>query len=256
MGSSLDGIGVIITRAIHQSGELATMLVERGARVYTLPMIRFARHRQPDEAEVLRDIHTFDWIVFTSANAVEFFAQACAEQKVSMAHMKSSVASIGPATTAALDEHGLTPTFESVESSGKGLAKAFGEKLAGNTVLLPRSKRADDELPRELSKLGANVHELAVYDTLDETRNGDELRALVESRKAQALLFASPSAVEATMRVLGSDAVKLLSQLTIFSIGPATTKRCRECTIPVRAQASPHANAGLVAALERGLGKQ
>ena len=58
------------------------------------------------------------------------------------------IAVVGTATRVALEAEGLTAAFVPREFSGTALASELAPKAAGKKVLLPRSDRADEALPR------------------------------------------------------------------------------------------------------------
>src|SRR6266478_3654811 len=70
----LSGKRIVITRTRKQASALSSKLRALGADVLELPTIRI---EPPSElrafAELVQDAHTYDWIVFTSANGVEAF---------------------------------------------------------------------------------------------------------------------------------------------------------------------------------------
>ena len=68
----LFGQRIVVTRSHRQRGGLSTSLSELGAQVIPYPTIDF--QAIPDGiADVLKVFPSFDWIIFTSANAVNFF---------------------------------------------------------------------------------------------------------------------------------------------------------------------------------------
>lgn len=248
---ALDGVSVVITRAAHQAEGMRETLVRHGATVHVLPMVSYERVVMPEEAECLANLDTFNWIVFASANAVDFFVEALRAKNVSPRVLKDvELASIGPATTHALKEYGLEPVLESQQHSGVGLGDAMQTRgITGSRILLPRSRLADDELPRVLITVGAEVRELVVYDTRADEHNAGQLKTLVSEEGVDVMTFASPSSVDATLRAFGDRALSVFDNLKIFSIGPKTTARCRDYKIVVAGEANSHTGAGLIDAI-------
>ena len=78
----LFGRRIVVTRSREQAGELVEMLEERGAEAIQAPTIRIA---PPEDAAALdracAEAGTYDWIVFTSANAVDYFMQRRARER-------------------------------------------------------------------------------------------------------------------------------------------------------------------------------
>ena len=67
----LSGRRIAVTRAREQASELATRLAALGAEVIELPLLHVSREiSKQDLADVLLELGSYDWIVFTSANGV------------------------------------------------------------------------------------------------------------------------------------------------------------------------------------------
>src|SRR5690348_6217967 len=77
--NDLAGRRVVVTRAMHQAEELAQPLRDTGAIVILLPMIKIA---PPADAGPLqraaRELGKYDWVIFSSANAVAALANQLA----------------------------------------------------------------------------------------------------------------------------------------------------------------------------------
>ena len=71
----LKGKRIVITRAVEQSRDLKERLEHLGATVLLLPAVSFSEPADMTELDrAIRSLQSFDWILFTSANAVRFFA--------------------------------------------------------------------------------------------------------------------------------------------------------------------------------------
>jgi uroporphyrinogen III methyltransferase/synthase len=72
----LAGVSVVVTRARDQARDLVAKLEALGAEVIEFPTIEIRPaddYRQLDAA--LTDLRSYDWLIFTSANGVRFFAE-------------------------------------------------------------------------------------------------------------------------------------------------------------------------------------
>lgn len=251
----LAGRRIVVTRRAGQAPSLVRLLEERGAQVLEVPAIEVAPPADTSALdEALRGSSRFEWLVFTSANAVEAVAARLAALGLpkALTSRGSKLASVGPATTAALrkafpaDLVALEPAqaFRAAE-----LARLFaGEPLAGARVLVPCSSRARDQLGRELRALGAEVLALVAYETVEPPDLGPRVaRCIAEG--FDLVLFASPSAVEGFARAAGER----VRGLPAVAIGPTTAEAARAAGLDLRAIAVPSTAAGLVAAAERAL---
>jgi uroporphyrinogen-III synthase len=258
----LAGRCVLVTRGKAQASRLADLLAERGARVVEVPAIEIALPAEvgPLDAAVA-GLSTYDWVVFTSANAVSavlgrMVVRGFPPRLASPVRGRAArprVASVGRATTAALrasfpeDRVGLEPA---ADFSAAGLLAAFeAHGVEGMRVLVPASARARDELAAGLRARGAEVSVVDAYDTVEPAGLADAVGRAVEAGFDLAL-FASPSAVEAFARAAGERAAGLPAVV----IGPTTEAAARGAGMEVRGVASPSTAEGLVVAAERAIG--
>src|ERR1700688_3842522 len=122
----LTGKTIVITRAASQSADLRSRLEDLGARVIECPAI----HLVPPKSwkpvdEAIRRLNTYQWLLFTSANAVEQFMDRMGERRPSI-----PIAVVGSSTAAKLSEWSLTPSLVPKEFRAEGLSAAFPENLA------------------------------------------------------------------------------------------------------------------------------
>jgi uroporphyrinogen-III synthase len=256
--SALAGRRVVVTRRAGQASTLAGLLAARGATVVEVPAIEIVAPADVGPLdEALRDLTRYRWIVFTSANAVNAVLGRLALLGLEprLAARGPKVASVGPATTAALrsafpaDRVSLEPT---ADLRATGLVEAFArEGVSGSRVLLPSSGRAREELASGLRALGAEVDAAIAYETVEPA----DLRRRVDVCLAEGfdlLAFASPSAVDGFAHAAGERG----RGLPAVAIGPTTAVAARAAGFEVRAVAQPSTAAGLVAAAEEALGRR
>jgi uroporphyrinogen III methyltransferase/synthase len=258
---TLDGRRLVVTRRPGQSSRLVALLEERGASVLEVPAIEVVA--APDTGpldEALAGLSRYDWVVFTSANAVSAVMGRLVvlglEPRLGgrgAAGGRPRVASVGPATTTALratfpeDPVALEPTGE---FRAAGLVEAFRRTgVGGARILVPASTRARDELPAGLRDLGARVDVVAAYATVDAPGLEEAVKGCLEGGFDLAL-FASPSAVEGFAHAAGDRAHGVPAAV----IGPTTEAAARAAGMDVRAVARPSTIEGLVAAAEAVLG--
>src|SRR3954447_18348980 len=119
----LDGLRIVVTRAAHQAEELAVPLRERGAQVLLLPVIGIA---PPTDSHALEQAAAhadqFDWIVFTSAEAISAFVAALGQRP---AQWRARVATVGAATRAFAESAGFTVTLTPEQYIAKALVESF-----------------------------------------------------------------------------------------------------------------------------------
>jgi uroporphyrinogen-III synthase len=254
-GRPLAGRVVVITRRSDQGQDLRDVLLNRGARVLELPGIDVCppTNREPLDA-ALRELGSFDWVVFTSANAVRAVAERLASLRLpaDLAAPPPAVAVVGPATARALGEafpRAAVALAPEAESRATGLLEAFQRHgAAGRRFLLPSSSRARGELADGLRASGATVVVVEAY----QTASPPDLPRLLEDCLAAGpdlFIFASPSAVENLSAVAGGG----LRGRPAVVIGPTTAEAARAAGFDVRAVATEPSTAGLSEAVDKAL---
>jgi uroporphyrinogen III methyltransferase / synthase len=254
MDKPLAGKRIVITRAPEQAKDLIRSLESFGAEVLRFPTVRFEAPDDWNEVDaVLRGIATFDWILFTSQNAVRFFCRRARELGLSPGQVQSPrphIAAVGPATLQAAESEGLRVHYVAEKHSGEALARELWGSLSGRSVLLPRSDRADDHLPEFLEEAGAEVTSVVAYRTLDVETGDLALAAGILRGDADAVVFASPSAFHNFSKILGgADLLRLSARTQFAAIGPTTARALREAGIRVEIEAEEASSAGIAEAL-------
>jgi len=240
-----------VTRRREQASGLAQRLRGLGADVVEVPAIEVAppEDMRPLDAAV-RDLARYDWVVFTSANALGAVRDRARALGLEPAFPR--VAAVGAATRTA-----VTASFPrlaidlepAADFRSEGLLAAFAERqVRGQRILLPTSDRGRPVLPGGLRALGASVDVVVAYRTVTPEglaeRLAEELAAGID-----AVLFASPSAVQGLSEALPEGAAAPPAVV----IGPTSEAAARAAGFSVLAVASPSTTEGLVDAALRAL---
>jgi uroporphyrinogen-III synthase len=250
----LQGKRIVITRAAEQAQELIGALESLGAQVLLLPLVSFTPPedwRPVDSA--LERIATFDWVLFTSQNAVRFFAGRAAQLHREKGWPRPpKIAAVGPATASAAEREGFQVDYTAQEHSGEALARELSSQLVGRSVLLPRSDRADGRLPDALLKIGARVTEVIAYRTAPPNSLDSKIISALAAGNVDAIVFASPSAFHNVAGLLGAAGMKKLSESAQFAaIGPTTANAIRAAGVRVAIEADESSAAGLADAIAK-----
>lgn len=245
--SSLAGRTVVVTRAAHQVSALARLLSRRGAAVVAVPTITIAPPADWERADaVLRDVAQYDWLVCTSANAVQAIWSRLALLGVRIPE-GLGVAAVGPATAAALADRGVRGVVLPEVFRGDAMAGAIPE-IAGTRVLLPRGDLARDATVEAMAAAGAHVDTVTVYQTIPAPIEPEALATLREG--VDAITFTAPSTVRSFTAALGTDARDLLRATVVACIGPVTASAIRALGLPEPLVATEATAVALVEALE------
>jgi uroporphyrinogen-III synthase len=243
----LRGRRVLVTRRLEQSVTLRQGLEALGAQVVEVPLLEILA--PVDSAPLHRALSRldhYDWLVFTSANAVEAVGEALRRSERSLPPALR-VATVGPATSDAVRgtlavEVSLEPP---TDHSAAGLLSALGEESwEGRRVLLPLGDRAREALADGLRGYGATVDAVVAYRTVARPGSGEELERALRAG-VDLVTLASPSAVEALRAAVGERA----RHLPVAVIGPVTERAARDAGLDVRVVAAPSTAEGLVRAV-------
>ena len=223
--ANLAGRKIVVTRAAHQAGALMDMLRERGAAPVSYPCIAI----QPPEDEAaferqLRDLHAFDVLALTSANAVSAVAGRLHALNIKPVWKRIRVVAVGLATSAAMREAwGIEADYVPAEQTGESLARGLPQ-VEGRRILLPQSALSSDAPAAILRSRGADVTAVVAYDTVMGSGGGD-VPGMLARGELDALTFVSPSAVSYFVRRCRAAAAL---RLPAICLGEVTARRARE----------------------------
>jgi uroporphyrinogen III methyltransferase/synthase len=235
----LFGKSILVTRPREAAAELTDMLESLGAQAIEAPMIRIL---PPDDYgpldEACATINTFDWVVFTSGNAVDAFMQRLTRTGRDLRALGGvRLCAVGPATTERLARYGLKVDLVPPEYKAETLAHALSQSgdVHGLRIFLPRADIGREVVAEELRKHGAVVSEAVAYRTViaEAEREGepDIYRMLLE-RRIDVVTFTSASAVRSFVKLLGAEpAADLLRTTVVASIGPVTAEAAAQYNI-------------------------
>ena len=256
----LSGHRIAVTRAREQAPELAGKLIALGAEVVELPLIRVSKQIEKDPlADVMLELGGYDWVVFTSANGVRFFM----EEFVRLFDDIRSLgllrfACIGDTTAAAIRGFHLRIECQPKIATAEALAEdlvATGS-LDSAKVLIITGNLNRDVIVTKLEEARAIVDCLQVYKTEKTDLAAEPVAADFRARGADAILFASSSAVQsfvdqAAALQLAKDALRPLAG----SIGPQTSETMKKVGMPIDFTAKTPSLDSLVEALVKKLSR-
>lgn len=237
---------ILITRARAQADDFANKLHTAGFEPIFFPVIEI----RPMEDNVtleraLEKLNCYDWVVFTSVNAVDVVFNNSNLPKGDKG-IGVKVAAIGPKTAEALQARGVTPDFVPDEYVAESILPGLGD-LRGKWVLLPRAEIARKALPEAITAAGGVPHEITVYQTLPAQPDAAGLAALQSG--VDIVTLTSPSTVQnfiAIAQGLGLDAAHLPGDPLFACIGPITEQAARAAGLANLAVAREYTTEGLI----------
>ncbi|MGH8048042.1 MAG: uroporphyrinogen-III C-methyltransferase [Chthoniobacterales bacterium] len=249
----LFGKRIAVTRTRKQAGALIEKLRELGADAYELPTIRIEPPKNKRAFyELVKDAHTYDWLVFTSPNGVDAFFEAFYSlYKDARSIGGVRIAAIGPATAEKVRGFHLAVDLQPEKYVAEEIVKSLqAETTVENLkILLARAEGARELLADELEKLGAIVDEAIAYRTVPERDDVTGGIARFREEGADAITFTSSSTAEN----FAALKLPLPAELKMASIGPITSATMRKLGMDVDIEAKVHDIPGLVDAILRAL---
>ena len=246
----LFGRRIMVTRAGNKASALSDRLAEMGAYPLEIPTIEVRPLDDFTELDsCLGSLSEFDWIAFTSANAVHAVCNRLLETGRDMRALHGAKAAVvGKATYSELLQRGVKADLVPDRATSGGLASALAEHgIGGCRILLPRSDIATTELPDSLRSNGAEVREVDAYRTLIPASSIEAARDAI-GEGVDAVTFTSSSTVTNLIRILDND-ISSLTDTTIACIGPVTAVTAGRYGLKVDIVANVAASDGLAGAL-------
>ena len=246
MSKPLRGRRIVVTRSPEQAPAFCDRLAQVGAEPIAFPTIQFLPLPAEPLDHALRQLDDYDWLIFTSANAVQFFFTRVDE--LGLAPTLPRIAAVGPATAAVLAERGVAVAFVPNEFVGEELVLGLGD-LVGQRLLLPRARIGRPKIVEMLRRQGAQVDDVPLYDTV--TANPDPAALAALAQGIDAITFTSPSSVRNFLKILeeaGFDRA-VLSSAAVACIGPVTAQATRDSGLPVAIMPDDYTIEGLIQAL-------
>jgi uroporphyrinogen III methyltransferase/synthase len=245
MADPLAGKTVVVTRAASQAGELVAELEHYGARVIICPTIEIAEPESYERLdEAIDHLYGYDWLIFTSANAIAFFLRRLTTRGIAIDQLDDiKVCAIGQASADKLrDAHvhvDVIPSEAKAEGVFAALTEYAGgvEQLRGLNILLPRAAVGRDYLPKALEDAGARVDVVTTYRTVvPENLDRGRLSAMLAG-SADCIAFTSSSTVKNLALLFDThDLSGVLSGVTIACIGDVTAATATEFGLNVQIQ--------------------
>lgn len=229
---------ILITRPRAQADDFAERLQAAGLEPIFFPVIEIRPIENNVELEqALANLNYYDWIVFTSVNAVQVVFEnpgfpkredGIGDRGRGDKGLGVRVAAIGPKTAEALQTRGIRPDFVPDEYVAEAILPGLGE-VRGKSILLPRAEIARKALPEAITAAGGIPHEIPVYQTLPAQPDPEGLTALREG--VDVVTLTSPSTVQNFVMIArqnGLDPLHLPGNPLFACIGPITEQAARD----------------------------
>jgi uroporphyrinogen III methyltransferase/synthase len=240
----LFGKKIVVTRTREQASKLSKMLTILGARAIEFPVINIKRSNDMSLLqEALNSINTYNWLVFTSQNAITiFFEELFNSGKDARALGNIKIAAIGKATADELKYYGLKADIVPQKFVAESLLDEMRKhNLEGKKILLPCASDARETLAAGLKESGADVHRIHIYTAVIPESVDTEMLEKVSD--ADIITFTSSSTAKNFFSIVEKTGA------AIASIGPVTSGTLRELGHNPGIEADEYTVEGLVEAI-------
>ncbi|HVT60522.1 MAG TPA: uroporphyrinogen-III synthase [Thermoanaerobaculia bacterium] len=252
----LAGVRVVVTRAAEQAEELMRALAAAGARAEALPLLEVVPPGDPGPlARAAAELGRYDWVVFTSANAVRAFVPLAGGTLPAGVR----VAAVGEATATVLRELGIETQLQTDQTGGRaaaagslgaaGLLAALAPLVGGRRVLLPQAADALPTLREGLIAAGARLDTLIAYDKRLPAAAPARASELFSASPLGWVTFTSPRIVRHFADLFGPDWPRRRPELLAASIGAVTSVELRRHAVEPSAEALRPSDRELVTAI-------
>ena len=230
---ALSGKTAFVAASAKLLPELTDGLRALGAVVLPVAVLE-AKEIEDNSAldQAIANLNKYDWIIFTSAWGVSFFAERLIFKQADGAADLSKICVIGPATAEAAEKHGFPITLTADTFTAEGVMQSMEryhggvENMQGLSVLIPRALEARDFLPEALTAAGCRVDIIPCYQTVRPEPDA-ELSARLRNETPDLIVFTSAKAMRNCLKtiaaVIGEAAARnCLCEAVAAVIGPIT----------------------------------
>ncbi|MFQ5560046.1 MAG: uroporphyrinogen-III C-methyltransferase, partial [Nitrospinota bacterium] len=216
----------LITRALHQAGSLVDMIEDKGGEAVVYPLIETI---PPDSWESLDTcidkLPSYDWIIFTSVNAVEFFLRRLDQRGMDIRNLHGiKICAIGVKTAKAVQNLGVRIDLIPDKFVAESVVASFREiGVSGKHFFMPRAKEGRDIIPKAFLEMGAILDIGICYQTVPPKQSAKEILTSFQNHEIDVITFTSSSTVDNFFKIVPAKVLKEDPPI-IASIGPITAK--------------------------------
>jgi uroporphyrinogen III methyltransferase/synthase len=235
------GHRILVTRE-HSTG--FEPLEELGAEIIEFPTIEIV---PPDDYDgldaAIAEIHSYTWIIFTSANGVRYFLRRFFEKERDIRDLKGiKLCAIGTKTAGEIKKYGMQVDLVPEEFRAEGLIEEFkkvGDQqsavsaLKGMKFLLPRAEVAREVFPEKVRELGGEIDVPVAYRAIKPELHEKRLKRFLKEGRITVATFTSAATFNNFVELIGRDAFELLKGVSIAVIGPVTAKAIEKAGLKV-----------------------
>lgn len=161
--SNLKGKRILVTRPKQQAINLIQLIEQHGGQAISFPTLEIVPITTDTAKGSLKNLKSYQWLIFISANAVNFAVTA---NNGKIGHFtQAKIAAVGKATAKALENASLSVDLipETGFNTEALLATTALQQVQNQRILIIRGCGGRETLAQELQKRGAKVDYWEVY---------------------------------------------------------------------------------------------
>ncbi|MBI5195531.1 MAG: uroporphyrinogen-III C-methyltransferase [Nitrospirae bacterium] len=248
------GHRVLVTRE-HSGG--FEQLEELGAEIMEFSTVEIVPPKDWGKLDkAVAKIDSYNWLIFTSANAVKFLFRRLFELNKDIRDLKGvKICAIGAKTAEAINKFGIRVDLVPEEFNAEGIIKSVqafkrssvqsdkdsaselrtpnSKLLKGVRFLLPRAEVAREIFPEKVRGLGGEIDVVTAYRAVKPEVHGKRLRRFLKEGKISIATFTSAGTFKNFMEIMGDEAHGLLEGIAIAVIGPVTAKAVQKAGLKI-----------------------
>ncbi|MGZ5077444.1 MAG: uroporphyrinogen-III synthase [Methylobacter sp.] len=218
MDKILNGAHVLVTRPEHQAENLSRLIEQRGGIAVRFPTLDIAPRDTDEEIRnTLTNLDSFEWVIFISANAVNFALKANSGKIPGTKFVR--FAAVGQSTAQAMKMAGLPVDLvpDNGYNSEALLAMPQLQQVERQEILIVRGEGGREQLATTLRSRGAEVNYLEVYKRIIPHIDSSPIVELLAQRSLDVITVTSAEALQNLNVMLGENN-KLLSSVPLVVV--------------------------------------
>jgi uroporphyrinogen III methyltransferase/synthase len=245
----LFGKRILITRTKEQALPFASKLIKSGANPIIAPVVNYhITEQEIYNKGIINNLPLFDWIFFTSQNAVRFFFEILNKNYYdSRILSKTKIAAVGIKTKSELLKYNIKADFIPKRFSLEDLITELSETedLTQKKILLPTQNLPEHKILKNL-----NVVRWGIYDAVF-LEAFDEITLAKINEGIDVITLFSPNTSEHIAKLFEKhNLLPVLNNAQIATIGDETAKIAKELFKKVHIKAEPFTEEGLISSIE------
>ncbi|GEL77442.1 uroporphyrinogen-III synthase [Tenuibacillus multivorans] len=219
---------IFLSRDEEKASDFIDLLNEKDAKISALPLIKFESTDLDESQALFNQLRDFDWIVFTSANGVEYFFHHLENHRLSIEPLKQlKMAVVGTKTEQTLQQFGFNADFIPSHFDAEHFSREFTERYHPRHVLMIKGNLSRRVIDEAFDRVGCHYENMYVYRTLTNAEIQKPLNHLVDQQEIDAWVFTSPSSIEAFFKLINHRGASVLGK-PCFCIGHTTEIKAKE----------------------------